>query len=110
MIDAESRQNTAFVSMLYANGLTFDAMKIQEPTFQVQSLLDGTTDIAAWYLSNELYTLEKQGIAYDVWNPKDYGFDFYSDMLFTSKKELREYPHLVENFSTSLFAGLEICF
>jgi diguanylate cyclase (GGDEF)-like protein/PAS domain S-box-containing protein len=110
MIDAESRQNTAFVSMLYANGLTFDAMKIQEPTFQVQSLLDGTTDIAAWYLSNELYTLEKQGIAYDVWNPKDYGFDFYSDMLFTSKKEFHEYPHLVENFRRASLQGWKYAF
>lgn len=110
MIDSESKQNTAFIAMLQANGISFEEMAVQEPTFRVESLINKETDIAAWYLSNELYTLDKKGIKYDIWNPKDYGFDFYSDLLFTSKKELEKNPHIVEGFRNASLKGWKYAF
>lgn len=110
MIDAESKQNTAFISMLHANGVSFKEMSIQEPIFKVDSLIKGDADIAAWYLSNEVYMLDKMGIEYDIWDPKDYGFDFYSDLLFTSKKELQDSPQTLESFRAASLRGWEYAF
>jgi diguanylate cyclase (GGDEF)-like protein/PAS domain S-box-containing protein len=110
MIDSESKQNTAFISMLHANGISFEDMNVSAPTFKVDSLINKEIDIAAWYLSNEVYLLEKQGIEFDVWNPKDYGFDFYNDLLFTSKKELQDSPELVESFRNASLKGWEYAF
>ncbi len=110
MIDSESKQSTAFISMLRSNGVSFEDMTIFEPTFKVESLINGEIDIAAWYLSNELYLLDKKGIEYDIWNPKDYGFDFYNDLLFTSKRELQESPKLVESFRSASLKGWEYAF
>jgi polar amino acid transport system substrate-binding protein len=110
MIDSESIENTAFIAMLQSNGISFKAMVLKEPSFKVESLLNGDTNIAAWYLSNELYTLDKMGIKYDIWNPKDYGFDFYSDLLFTSKNELQNSPKIVENFRNASLQGWKYAF
>lgn len=110
MIDSESKQSTAFISMLHSNGVSFEDMTLLKPTFKVESLINGDADIAAWYLSNEVYMLDKMGIEYDIWNPKDYGFDFYNDVLFTSKKELKQSPQLVENFRDASLEGWRYAF
>ncbi len=110
MIDKEATQSAAFISMLQANGISFDDMLIEKPSFKVEHLIDGTVDLASYYYTNETYTLDKKAIAYNIWDPKDYGFDFYSDILFTSKEELEKYPLLVENFRTASLKGWEYAF
>lgn len=100
MIDSEALNSAPFISMLHANGLSFKDMIVQDPKFKVEHLIDGTTDFGSYYYSNETYELDKKGIPYDIWDPKDYGFDFYSDILFTSKKSC--------NFTLSLSKTLEL--
>ena len=110
MIGSEERKSAAFITMLQANGISFNDMIIQEPTFKVEHLIDGTTDLASYFYTNETYTLDKNAIEYNIWDPKDYGFDFYSDILFTSKKELEKYPLLVENFRAASLKGWKYAF
>ena len=110
MIDKEATQSAAFISMLQANGISFDDMLIEKPSFKVEHLIDGTVDLASYYYTNETYSLDKKAIEYNIWDPKDYGFDFYSDILFTSKEELEKYPLLVENFRTASLKGWEYAF
>jgi polar amino acid transport system substrate-binding protein len=110
MIDSEATKSAAFITMLQANGISFDDMILQDPSFKVEHLIDGTTDLASYYYTNETYTLDKKAIAYNIWDPKDYGFDFYSDILFTSKKELNDHPQLVENFRAASLKGWQYAF
>ncbi|MDZ7817184.1 MAG: ABC transporter substrate-binding protein [Aliarcobacter sp.] len=110
MIGSEEKKSAAFLSMLQANGISFNDMIIQEPSFKVEHLIDGTIDLASYFYTNETYILDKNAIAYNIWDPKDYGFDFYSDILFTSKKELEKYPLLVENFRAASLKGWEYAF
>ena len=110
MIDKEATQSAAFISMLQANGISFDDMLIEKPSFKVEHLIDGTVDLTSYYYTNETYSLDKKAIEYNIWDPKDYGFDFYSDILFTSKEELEKYPLLVENFRTASLKGWEYAF
>ena len=110
MIDPEAIKSAAFISMLRSNGISFGDMTIQKPTFEIDKLLNGETDLKSFYYSNETYALDKRGIAYDVWDPKNYGFDFYNDLLFTSKKELKNNPQMVENFRSASLKGWKYAF
>jgi polar amino acid transport system substrate-binding protein len=110
MIDEHATKSAEFISMLHSQNVSFSQMKIQKPTFDVQSLIKKETDIGSYYSSNELYALDKQGIAYDVWDPKDYGFDFYNDILFTSQETLKKSPQLVENFRIASLKGWDYAF
>ena len=110
MIDEHATKSAEFISMLHSQDVSFSQMKIQKPTFDIQSLIDKETDIGSYYSSNELYALDKKGIAYDVWDPKDYGFDFYNDIVFTSQETLKKSPLIVENFRTASLKGWEYAF
>jgi len=110
MIDKAASNSAGMLAMLKSNGVSFDDMNIQTPSFKVDDLINKKTDITTFYYSNETYLLDKKAIAYDMWSPKDYGFDFYSDILFTSKKELQENPKLVKHFLDATIKGWKYAF
>ena len=105
MISQEEMQNAAFISMLHSQGVLYSDMQIQKPTFDVESLIYHKTDIASYYITNEVYKLAQMGIEYDVWDPKDYGFDFYDGILFTSKAFAQKNPLIVEGFTQASLKG-----
>ena len=110
MIDKNAIKTISFTAMMRANHLNMENLNLKEPTFNIETLVNGEADVMSAFLSNEPYILEKMGIPYDVWNPQDYGFDFYDDILFTSQKELDENPHRVNNFREASLKGLEYAF
>ena len=38
------------------------------------------------YITNEPFLLKEKGYESRVFKPKDYGFDFYEDIIFTTKE------------------------
>lgn len=110
MISKDELQTASFISMLKSANLSFDDFQIKEHSFNIQSLISGDVDIASYYSSNELYELDKRGIAYNVWNPTDYGFDFYNNILFTSKAEVEQHPDEVKNFNEASLRGWEYAY
>lgn len=75
------------------------------PTFNVNDLIDGKTDVISAYMSNEAYKIKKLGYEYNIINPSDWGYKFYSDILFTSNDFLRENEELVHNFYNASIKG-----
>ena len=59
----------------------------------------------ASYISNEPYSLKEKGVEYTIFDPKDYGYNFYSDILFTSKKMIKESPKDVDGFRAASLEG-----
>ena len=110
MISKIAINTASIISMLISKGVDFKTLTILEPTYNIQSLLDNKTDITTAYISNEIYKLDKMGIKYNIWNPKNYGFDLYDDILFTSQKELKEHPKVVELFTEASLKGFEYAF
>ena len=78
--------------------------------FDLDELIDGRVDLYAGYVSNEPYMLKQKNIAYRLFYPSDNGFDFYSDILFTSEKELEEHPLRVKKFREASLAGWKYAF
>jgi len=105
MIGKEEVTTASFIAMVNSHQISIKDMILLQPSFDINSLLNGDTDITTAYLSNETYQLNKLGVKYDVWNPANYGFDFYDDILFTSENELKKHPKRVEAFQQASLKG-----
>jgi polar amino acid transport system substrate-binding protein len=64
----------------------------------------------ACYISNEPYILKEKGIETNAINPESYGFDFYSDILFTTGYEVQRHPKRVRAFVDATLKGWEYAF
>jgi signal transduction histidine kinase len=59
------------------------------------------------YLSNEPFLLKKLNWPYVVFSPQQFGMDFYSDVLFTSRAVEKANPGAVAAFRTATLKGWE---
>lgn len=98
-----------FADELYAylgrDGVTPDKMQVVPHDFNVRSLIDGKVDAMSIYLSNEAHALDRANFGYQILSPSAAGIDFYSDVLFTSERELRDHPERVRRFRAASLRG-----
>ena len=83
---------------------------ISSHTHNINDLINKKTDVISAYLSKSPYELEKLGVEYNVFAPKDYGFDMYSDFLYTNKKLISSDKELVIKFKEASLKGWEYAF
>lgn len=96
-----------FLAMLRRQNVAVDAVNLINSSYQIQDLVDGKVQAFNSYLTNEPFFLEERGIAYNIINPRDYGIDFYSDILFTTERELAINPKRVARFKRATIRGWE---
>jgi two-component system chemotaxis sensor kinase CheA len=97
-------------AMFKVNHLSSSDFINQEHSFNTQDLIDDKTDAMSVYLSNEPYYMIEKGLQYSILNPSDFGFDFYDNILFTSKRLLQQDPQLVEKFYKATKKGWEYAY
>jgi len=105
MINKDAVKSASFSAMFRANEISFNDMELVEQSFNIDDLISKKVDIITAFSSNELYKLKKLGIEYDVWDPKDYGFDFYDVIGYTSGKFLKENRKLVLDYKEASKKG-----
>ena len=110
MLTQNAQDSITYQAMLNAGGVSFSDVKRLEHSFSLQDLIDGKTDLMACYSSNEPYQLLRKKIPFVGFAPKDYGFDFYSDILFTSERELTQHPERVRAFLMASIKGWDYAF
>jgi len=110
MIENNAIKTAPIMSMLYSNNIHSSDMKYIPASFNINDLINLKTDIFAVYISNEIYKLNKLGIDYTVWNPSDYGFDFYNDIIFTSSDMIKNDKNKVIRFQEASLKGWEYAF
>ena len=106
----EPVDEASIAAMLKVNGINENDYIRVKHTFRVDELIQNKTDAISAYISNEPYFLEKKGIQYTIFNPADYDFDVYSDILFTSKKYYQTNPDIVKAFISASLKGWEYAF
>jgi len=107
MINSFVLNSASISSMLAVNFIKPGDLKMVKYSFDIKDLLKNKADLYGAYISNELYTLDKLGVKYDVWDPKNYGFDFYDEIIFTSKNEIKKDPKVVKDFTKATLKGWE---
>ncbi|MEZ4693961.1 MAG: ABC transporter substrate-binding protein [Aliarcobacter sp.] len=73
----------------------------------VESFINKKIDALTVFTTNEIYTLDKLGIKYNILDPAAFGTKFYDLNLFTTKSELMNNPSRVENFKQASIKGWE---
>ena len=110
MLTRDAQDSITYQAMLNAGGLTFNDVVRQEHSFDLNDLIEGKTDLMASYTSNEPFRMQERGIATVGFTPKAYGFDFYSDILFTSENEVKHHPQRVQAFLEASIRGWHYAF
>lgn len=105
MLTGDTIEGAEMQAMLRSVGLRSSDLRLQEHSYDPMSLARGETDAMVSYLSNEPYILQKAGVETHSIHPKEYGFDFYSDILFTSKNETLQNPQRAEAFYDASMRG-----
>jgi PAS domain S-box-containing protein len=101
----DQSEDTDFVAMFHNEGLDINNIQIIPSSYNIQDMVDGKVAAFNAYLSNEPYILKQQGIEYMTLNPRNYGVDFYSDILFTSEQEIKDHPERVKAFREASLEG-----
>jgi PAS domain S-box-containing protein len=94
-------------AMLQVEGIPVSKINLIPSSFDVQDLIDGHTDAYDAYTTNEPYFLREQGIAYRLITARNYGIDFYTDVLFTSAAEIDQHPERAKAFRLASLKGWE---
>ena len=110
MITPDARYSAPVLAMLSANELTINDFRIQKHSFDINDLINRKTDAMASYISNEPILLNEKGIEYTIFNPKDFGFDLYSDILFSSSEYIKNNPKITKDFYEASLKGWKYAF
>ena len=110
MITPDARYSAPVLAMLSANELTINDFRIQKHSFDINDLINRKTDAIASYISNEPILLNEKGIEYTIFNPKDFGFDLYSDILFSSSEYIKNNPKITKDFYEASLKGWKYAF
>lgn len=110
MMTTDATSEVAMQAMAYRNGVSIDKMILQKHSFDVDDLINKKTDLMASYLSNEPFLLQEKKVAYTIFDPKDSGFDFYSDILFTTEDEVRYHRQRALDFRSASLKGWAYAF
>lgn len=110
MMTDDFQDTVSIRAMLSSQGLSLNDLKVIQHTYNPLDIANGKTDVMACYISNEPYVLKEKGIETNSISPEAYGFDFYSDILFTSEAELRDHPKRVRAFVDATLKGWEYAF
>ncbi|WP_345975229.1 diguanylate cyclase [Sulfurimonas sp. HSL3-7] len=110
MMTTDAASEVAMQAMAYRNGVSIDNMILQKHSFDVDDLINKKTDLMASYLSNEPFLLQEKKVEYTIFDPKDSGFDFYSDILFTTENEVRDHRQRALDFRSASLKGWAYAF
>ncbi|GEM_PF-350400 len=105
MINMDAVKIAAFAGMLSSGGITFADLKKVKHQYNLDSIIHHKVDLMPMYMSNELYLLDKKNIYYKIFDPRDFGFDFYTDILFTSLNFVKQHPKEVAAFQKATIKG-----
>jgi len=94
-----------YLAVLRSEGLSEDKIIRQHSSYNIDDLINGKTDVFNAYITNEPFYLEERNIPYTVIRPRDYGIDFYGDVLFTNTQELKKHPKQVKAFRAASLQG-----
>jgi diguanylate cyclase (GGDEF)-like protein len=98
-------RDTDLLAMLSNEGVNINRVGILPSSFELQDLVEGRVDAFNAYLTNEAYFLKWQHFPFNIINPRNYGVDFYSDILFTTENEIRLHPERAKTFRQATIEG-----
>ena len=97
-------------AMLASSKIDVKSITQVEDSHNIYDLIDKKVDIISAYTSKAPYILQKEQIKYNIFYPKDYGFDMYSDFLITNIDKYNNDYNIVEKFKKASLKGWEYAY
>ena len=97
-------------AMLKSKNVNLENLNFLKHTHNINDLITKKTDIISAYTSKSPFILQKQGIDYNMFAPKEYGFDMYSDLLFTNEYLISNELKMVKAFKNASLKGWEYAY
>ena len=110
MTTIDDGSEVSLKSMISSHKIKIDNLSFIKHTHNIEDLINKNTDVISGYLSKAPFELEKRGIKYNIFDPKKYGFDMYSDFLYTSEKLINEDISTVDAFKEASLKGWEYAY
>lgn len=110
MITQEQLEFATFKAMLISQNIDINSIKILPHSLNVDDLINRNTDLMLSYTTNEPFLLKEKGYESKIFYPKDYGFDFYEDLIFTTGEFAKNNPEIVKNFYEASIEGWKWAF
>src|SRR5574344_108193 len=105
MITQEQLEFATLKAMLISQNIDINSIKILPHSLNVNDLINKNTDLMLSYTTNEPFLLKEKGYESKIFYPKDYGFDFYEDLIFTTGEFARNNPRIVKDFYEASMEG-----
>ena len=97
-------------AMLASSKIDVKSIAQVEHSHNIYDLIEKRVDIISAYTSKAPYILQKEQIKYNIFYPKDYGFDMYSDFLITNIDKYNNDYNIVEKFKKASLKGWEYAY
>jgi ABC-type nitrate/sulfonate/bicarbonate transport system substrate-binding protein/signal transduction histidine kinase len=110
MLSENDSSQASLKAMLASNNINNESMEILKHSHNLEDLINNKTDIMSAYISKFPFNLEQKNIPFNIFAPKDYGFDLYSDFLFTSAELIKKNPEKVIAFKKASLKGWEYAY
>ncbi|WP_231367704.1 MULTISPECIES: GGDEF domain-containing protein [unclassified Thioalkalivibrio] len=98
-------ESAELLTMLRREGIDPDELDLIPTTLNLDDLIEGRVDAYDGYSSNEPWYLEHRGVDYRLLRPRDYGVNFYNDILITREDLIEQHPDEVDAFVEATLRG-----
>lgn len=98
-------EDPELMAMLRYQKMDSSRVDLLPTSADIRDLILDKVDVFNAYMTNEPYYLEQAGIPYNIINPRNYGIDFYSDILITSQERVTTQPKQVRTFLEASLRG-----
>ena len=110
MTTIDDASEVSLKAMIVSNKVKLENLTFLKHTHDIDDLINKNTDVISAYISKSPYELQKKGIEYNLFDPKKFGFDMYSDMLFTSENLINNDLETVLKFRKASLKGWEYAY
>jgi signal transduction histidine kinase/ABC-type nitrate/sulfonate/bicarbonate transport system substrate-binding protein len=105
MTTIDDANEVSVKAMISSHKVSLDNLNILKHTHNINDLITKKTDVISAYISKAPFVLQKKGIRYNLFEPKEYGFDMYSDILYTSERLISNDINVVKAFKKASLMG-----
>jgi len=97
--------NAEIVSMLKKAGISLFDIDVIPSNQSIEGFIKGHHDAYNTYVTNETLLLDAQNVPYHKFSPRDYGIDFYGDILLTTERKIKQDINQVKGFRAATIKG-----
>ncbi|MFA7084077.1 MAG: ABC transporter substrate-binding protein [Arcobacteraceae bacterium] len=110
MTTIDDASEISLKAMIRSHNILLEEVEFLKHSHNILDLVNKQTDLISAYVSKAPFELNQLGVSYNMFDPKMYGFDLYSDFLYTSNKMIENDLETVKLFKEASLKGWEYAY